>query len=45
MVPAIERLTEDGVVFVNGVKKKFDAIILATGYQSSVPKWLKVCTD
>lgn len=27
---------------MDGEKEKFDAIILATGYKSNVPSWLKV---
>jgi len=30
--------------FVDGRVDNFDAIILATGYKSNVPMWLKVCT-
>lgn len=28
--------------FVDGKVENFDAIILATGYKSNVPSWLKV---
>lgn len=31
------------VEFVDGSMGNFDAIILATGYKSNVPSWLKVC--
>ncbi|KAL6643627.1 hypothetical protein ACP70R_018393 [Stipagrostis hirtigluma subsp. patula] len=41
VVPAINRLTEDGVEFIDGHKEDFDAIIFATGYKSNVPSWLK----
>ncbi|GMN39909.1 hypothetical protein TIFTF001_009138 [Ficus carica] len=39
--PAIKRLKHHTVEFVNGITEKFDAIILATGYRSNVPSWLK----
>ncbi|XP_041006799.1 indole-3-pyruvate monooxygenase YUCCA2-like [Juglans microcarpa x Juglans regia] len=38
---AIKRLTHHAVEFVDGKVQKFDAIILATGYKSNVPSWLK----
>lgn len=41
-MPAIERLTAIGARFVNGVEEEFDVIIMATGYASTVSKWLKV---
>ena len=43
VVPAINRFTESGVEFADG-RKDFDAVILATGYKSNVPSWLKVRT-
>ncbi|GLT55464.1 hypothetical protein SLA2020_285830 [Shorea laevis] len=39
--PAIKRLKQHTVEFVNGKTGSFDAIILATGYKSNVPRWLK----
>lgn len=30
--PGIERFTADGVVFTDGLERKFDAVILGTGY-------------
>ncbi|XWS69883.1 hypothetical protein CRYUN_Cryun03dG0002000 [Craigia yunnanensis] len=39
--PGIKRLTYHAVEFVNGKKENFDVIILATGYKSNVPQWLK----
>lgn len=39
--PSIRRLKPNGVEFVDGVVENFDAIILATGYRSNVPSWLK----
>lgn len=44
VVPAINRFTESGVEFADGRKEDFDAVILATGYKSNVPSWLKVRT-
>jgi len=43
VVPAIKRLTHHAVEFIDGTVENFDAIILATGYKSNVPSWLKVC--
>ncbi|KAG4144229.1 hypothetical protein ERO13_D05G024700v2 [Gossypium hirsutum] len=37
----IKRITHRAVEFVDGKKENFDAIILATGYKSNVPQWLK----
>ncbi|XAR69314.1 Indole-3-pyruvate monooxygenase [Bertholletia excelsa] len=37
----IRRLSRQTAEFVNGKKENFDAIILATGYKSNVPSWLK----
>ncbi|XP_059642275.1 indole-3-pyruvate monooxygenase YUCCA6 [Cornus florida] len=39
--PEIRQLTHHAVEFVNGRKENFDAIVLATGYKSNVPSWLK----
>ncbi|XVE54277.1 hypothetical protein DITRI_Ditri03aG0067900 [Diplodiscus trichospermus] len=39
--PGIKRLTYRAAEFVNGRRENFDAIILATGYKSNVPQWLK----
>ncbi|XVF88529.1 hypothetical protein PTKIN_Ptkin19aG0057700 [Pterospermum kingtungense] len=39
--PGIKRITYRAAEFVNGRKENFDAIILATGYKSNVPQWLK----
>ncbi|XP_008810038.2 indole-3-pyruvate monooxygenase YUCCA2-like [Phoenix dactylifera] len=39
--PEIRRLTVHGAEFVDGRSEDFDAIILATGYKSNVPSWLK----
>ena len=40
--PAVECLTPTGAQFEDGSREDFDAVILATGYRSNVPKWLKV---
>ncbi|XP_010688195.2 indole-3-pyruvate monooxygenase YUCCA2 [Beta vulgaris subsp. vulgaris] len=42
--PGIERLTSQGVEFADGRMENFDAIILATGFKSNVPSWLKEST-
>ncbi|XP_073150765.1 indole-3-pyruvate monooxygenase YUCCA6-like [Henckelia pumila] len=39
--PSIRRLGHRHVEFVDGRRESFDAIILATGYKSNVPSWLK----
>lgn len=39
--PSIKRLKHQAVEFVDGRVANFDAIILATGYKSNVPYWLK----
>lgn len=40
--PGIKRLLKHHMVeFVNGQTEEYDAIILATGYKSNVPSWLK----
>ncbi|XXG73979.1 hypothetical protein AAC387_Pa07g2818 [Persea americana] len=41
VVPSIRQFTATGAEFVDGVSREFDSLILATGYRSSVPKWLK----
>lgn len=38
--PAIECLNVSGVRFVDSTTDSYDAIILATGYKSSIPSWL-----
>lgn len=40
--PAIRRIAGQQVKFVDGRSEQFDAIVLATGYKSNVPCWLKV---
>eukprot|EP01018_Ginkgo_biloba_P004113 Gb_32507 [translate_table: standard] len=43
VLPAIDCLTPRGAKFVNGQEMEFDSVILATGYKSNVPSWLKDC--
>ncbi|KAL0736114.1 hypothetical protein Bca4012_012324 [Brassica carinata] len=38
---AVKEITRKGAKFVNGQEMEFDSIILATGYKSNVPYWLK----
>ncbi|URD83156.1 flavin-containing monooxygenase [Musa troglodytarum] len=40
--PAIKKLMEHGAEFTDGRSEGFDAVVLATGYKSNVPYWLKV---
>jgi len=39
--PGIERFTEEGVIFTDGKRRKFDAVILATGYRPRVNVFLE----
>ncbi|KAK9136377.1 hypothetical protein Syun_015707 [Stephania yunnanensis] len=41
VVPSIKRFTETGVEFIDEKIEDFDSVILATGYRSNVPSWLK----
>ncbi|XP_030945615.1 indole-3-pyruvate monooxygenase YUCCA6 isoform X2 [Quercus lobata] len=41
VLPSIKRLKRHAVEFVDGKMENFEAIILATGYRSNVPSWLK----
>ena len=38
----VKEITKNGVKFMDGQEKEIDSIILATGYKSNVPTWLKV---
>ena len=38
----VKEITRNGAKFMDGQEKEFSAIILATGYKSNVPTWLKV---
>ncbi|KAM7270342.1 hypothetical protein ACFE04_029556 [Oxalis oulophora] len=41
-VPGIKKISRDGQIeLVNGDKLEVDSVILATGYKSNVPSWLK----
>lgn len=42
IVPAIKKFSQGKVQFVNGEILEIDCVILATGYCSNVPSWLKV---
>ncbi|XP_071728602.1 probable indole-3-pyruvate monooxygenase YUCCA10 [Rutidosis leptorrhynchoides] len=37
----IENIKGDQIKFINGVERQFDAIVFATGYRSTVRKWLQ----
>ncbi|XP_027079771.2 probable indole-3-pyruvate monooxygenase YUCCA4 [Coffea eugenioides] len=39
----VREITRKGAKFVDGQEREFDSIILATGYKSNVPAWLKGC--
>ncbi|GMH25110.1 hypothetical protein Nepgr_026953 [Nepenthes gracilis] len=41
VLPAISTIKEHSVVFQNGAEHKYDAIIFATGYESTACEWLK----
>ncbi|GAU27572.1 hypothetical protein TSUD_30040, partial [Trifolium subterraneum] len=41
VVPGIKRFGNGYVELVNGEKNEVDAVVLATGYRSNVPSWLK----
>ncbi|KAL9400278.1 hypothetical protein Peur_009239 [Populus x canadensis] len=43
VMEGVKEVTKNGVKFMNGQEKKFESIILATGYKSNVPTWLKGC--
>ena len=42
MMEGVKEITRNGAKFVDGQEMEFDAIIMATGYKSNVPTWLKV---
>lgn len=42
IVPGIKKFSSTGVELVNGENLEIDSVILATGYCSNVPSWLKV---
>ncbi|KAH7847468.1 hypothetical protein Vadar_026416 [Vaccinium darrowii] len=41
VVESLREITRNGAKFMDGQEKEFDSIILATGYKSNVPCWLK----
>ncbi|KAL0349078.1 UNVERIFIED_CONTAM: putative indole-3-pyruvate monooxygenase YUCCA3 [Sesamum angustifolium] len=41
IVPGIKKFLQGGVELVNGEVLEIDSVILATGYSSNVPSWLK----
>ncbi|XP_027333127.1 probable indole-3-pyruvate monooxygenase YUCCA4 [Abrus precatorius] len=43
VMKGVKEITRNGAKFMDGQEKEFDAIILATGYKSNVPTWLKGC--
>ncbi|XP_073129504.1 probable indole-3-pyruvate monooxygenase YUCCA4 isoform X3 [Henckelia pumila] len=42
VMEGVKEITQKGARFMDGQEKEFDSIILATGYRSNVPGWLKV---
>lgn len=43
VMEGVKEITKNGAKFIDGQEREFDAIILATGYKSNVPTWLKGC--
>nr|UYI36708.1 putative YUC protein [Turnera joelii] len=41
VMDGVKEITTSGIKFMDGQEKQFDSIILATGYKSNVPTWLK----
>ncbi|XP_057810489.1 probable indole-3-pyruvate monooxygenase YUCCA4 [Salvia miltiorrhiza] len=41
VMKGVREITKRGAKFMDGQEKEFDSIILATGYKSNVPTWLK----
>ncbi|KAK7352744.1 hypothetical protein VNO80_18172 [Phaseolus coccineus] len=41
VMEGVKEITRNGAKFMDGQEKEFSAIILATGYKSNVPTWLK----
>lgn len=44
VMESVKEITRNGARFMDGQEKEFDSIVLATGYKSNVPTWLKVIT-
>ncbi|URD97318.1 Flavin-binding monooxygenase-like [Musa troglodytarum] len=42
VMQGLKEMTTGGAKFVDGTEMQFDSIIMATGYKSNVPSWLKV---
>lgn len=42
VMEGVREITRNGAKFLDGQEKEFHSIILATGYKSNVPSWLKV---
>ncbi|KAK8655049.1 hypothetical protein V6N13_107641 [Hibiscus sabdariffa] len=43
VMEGVKEITRSGAKFMDGQEKEIDSIILATGYKSNVPTWLKGC--
>ncbi|KAG4154613.1 hypothetical protein ERO13_D03G064603v2 [Gossypium hirsutum] len=43
VMEGVKEITGNGAKFMDGQEKEIDSIILATGYKSNVPIWLKGC--
>ncbi|KAI5669454.1 hypothetical protein M9H77_19307 [Catharanthus roseus] len=43
VMEGVREITRKGAKFMDGQEREFDSIILATGYKSNVPTWLKGC--
>ncbi|KAA8525354.1 hypothetical protein F0562_007228 [Nyssa sinensis] len=41
VMKGVREITKNGAKFMDGQEREFDSIILATGYKSNVPCWLK----
>ncbi|KAM7490319.1 hypothetical protein LguiA_033240 [Lonicera macranthoides] len=41
VMEGVKEITRNGAKFMDGQEKEFDSILLATGYKSNVPSWLK----
>ncbi|KAG8378167.1 hypothetical protein BUALT_Bualt08G0109800 [Buddleja alternifolia] len=41
VLPSVKRVNGEDVYFANGDKKRYNAIVFATGYKSTVRRWLK----
>ncbi|GAB2223056.1 hypothetical protein Droror1_Dr00017191 [Drosera rotundifolia] len=41
VMEGVKEITSKGAKFLDGQEREFDSIVLATGYKSNVPAWLK----